>query len=166
MCAPDSRSVFYLDGGTGHVMQVPIDGGPARAITDLAAAGFFGVSPDGHTVAFATIDHAAGHEEKIALAPTDKDAAPRLLEFQRPRANNLIHFSARRQVADLRGSRKWRRQLVAADTRRFAGQAVNVIQSGAHLGLSLVPRWQQTRVGAGAHRLRRGADAQPATLAI
>jgi serine/threonine protein kinase len=93
VCAPDSRSVYYLDGGTGQVMQVPIDGGPARKLSDLSTAGFFGVSPDGHTVAFATVDHAAGHLEKIALVPTDQAASPRLVEFQRPRASTLIQFS-------------------------------------------------------------------------
>ena len=96
VCAPDSRSVYYLDGGTGQVMQVPIDGGPARKLADLSTAGFFGVSPDGHTVAFATVDHAAGHLEKIALVPTDQTkqtASPRLIEFQRPRASTLIQFS-------------------------------------------------------------------------
>ena len=93
VCAPDSRSVYYLDGGTGHVMQVPIDGGPSRKLSDLSTSGFFGVSPDGHTLAFATVDHAAGHLEKIALVPTDQAASPRLVEFQRPRASTLIQFS-------------------------------------------------------------------------
>ena len=93
VCAPDSRSVYYLDGGTGQVMQVPIDGGPAQKLSDLSTSGFFGVSPDGHTVAFATVDHAAGHLEKIALVPTDQAASPRLVEFQRPRASTLIQFS-------------------------------------------------------------------------
>jgi len=93
VCAPDSRSVYYLDGGTGQVMQVPIDGGPSRRVSDLSTSGFFGVSPDGHTVAFATVDHAAGHLEKIALVPTDQAASPRLVEFQRPRASTLIQFS-------------------------------------------------------------------------
>ena len=93
VCAPDSRSVYYLDGGTGQVMQVPIDGGPSRKVSDLSTSGFFGVSPDGHTVAFATVDHAAGHLEKIALVPTDQAASPRLVEFQRPRASTLIQFS-------------------------------------------------------------------------
>ncbi len=93
VCAPDSRSVYYLNGGTGQVMQVPIDGGPSRKVSDLSTAGFFGVSPDGHTVAFATVDHAAGHLEKIALVPTDHAASPRLVEFQRPRASTLIQFS-------------------------------------------------------------------------
>jgi len=93
VCAPDSRSVYYLDGGTGQVMQVPIDGGPSRKVSDLSTAGFFGVSPDGHTVAFATVDHPAGHLEKIALVPTDQAASPKLVEFQRPRASTLIQFS-------------------------------------------------------------------------
>jgi len=93
VCAPDSRSVYYLDGGTAQVMQSPIDGGTSRKVSELSAAGFFGVSPDGHTVAFATIDHAAGHEEKIAVVAADSNAAPRMLGFQRPRATNLIQFS-------------------------------------------------------------------------
>ena len=93
VCAPDSRSVYYIDGGTGQVMQVPIDGGPPRKVSELTTAGFFGVSPDGHTLAFATIDHVAGHEEKIALVATDAGATPKLVEFQRPRVTNLIQFS-------------------------------------------------------------------------
>ncbi len=93
VCAPDSRSVYYLDGGTSQVMQAPIDGGPSRKVSELTAAGFFGVAPDGHTVAFATIDHAAGHAEKIAVVATDSNAAPRMLGFQRPRVTNLIQFS-------------------------------------------------------------------------
>ena len=67
VCAPDSRSVYYQDGGTAQLMQVPIDGGAARKVSDIPASGFFDVSPDGRTLAFATVDHAAGHEEKIAL---------------------------------------------------------------------------------------------------
>ena len=31
VCAPDSKSVFYMEGGSGHVMQVPIDGGAPKA---------------------------------------------------------------------------------------------------------------------------------------
>ena len=30
VCAPDSRSVYYMDGATWNVMQVPIDGGAPR----------------------------------------------------------------------------------------------------------------------------------------
>ena len=93
VCAPDSRSVYYQDGGTAQLMQVPIDGGAARKVSDLPAAGFFDVSPDGRTLAFATIDHAAGHAEKIALIAADTGAAIKLIEFQRLRVTNIIRFS-------------------------------------------------------------------------
>ena len=92
VCAPDSKSVFYLEGGTGQVMQVPIDGGAPRKVSDLNVAGFFDVSPDGHTLAFATIDHAAGHEERLALVAVDSGQLVKKIEFQRPRMG-LVHFS-------------------------------------------------------------------------
>ena len=92
VCSPDSKSVYYVD-GNGLVMQVPIDGGSVRKITEVRAAGFFDVSPDGRTVAFGTVDHAAGHEEKIALVATDTGATTKMVEFQRSRVTNLIRFS-------------------------------------------------------------------------
>ncbi len=92
ICAPDSKSVFYLEGGTGHVMQVPIDGGASREVTNLNIAGFFDVSPDGRTLAFATVDHAAGHEERLALVSADTGELVKKVEFQRTRIG-LVHFS-------------------------------------------------------------------------
>jgi serine/threonine protein kinase len=92
VCAPDSRSVYYMD-GNGFVMQVPIDGGAARKISDISANGFFDISPDGRTLAFGTVDHAAGHEEKIALVAADTGATIKMLGFQRLRVTNLIRFS-------------------------------------------------------------------------
>jgi Tol biopolymer transport system component len=90
VCAPDSKSVFYLEGE--RVMQVPIEGGAARQVSDLAVTGFFDVSPDGRTVAFATVDHAAGHEERLALVSVDNGQLLKKIEFQRPRMG-LVHFS-------------------------------------------------------------------------
>ncbi len=92
ICAPDSRSVYYVD-GNGIVMQVPIDGGASRKVSETPAAGFFDISPDGHTVAFATIDHVAGHEEKLALVATDTGVTMKMLGLQHPRSTTLIHFS-------------------------------------------------------------------------
>lgn len=92
VCAPDSKSVFYLGGGSGQIMQVPIDGGAPRKVSDLNVAGFFDVSPDGHTLAFATIDHAAGHEERLALVSVDSGQLVKKIEFQRPRIG-LVHFT-------------------------------------------------------------------------
>ena len=92
VCAPDSRSVYYMD-GNGIVMQVPIEGGASRKVSAVSASGFFDVSPDGHTLAFGTVDHAAGHEEKIALAATDTRATSKMIAFQRQRVTSLIRFS-------------------------------------------------------------------------
>jgi serine/threonine protein kinase/Tol biopolymer transport system component len=92
VCAPDSRSVYYLDGAVGKIMQVPIDGGAPRKVTDLEVAGFFDVSSDGRTLAFATIDHAGGHEEKLVLMSPDTGQVQKMVAFQRPRGT-LIRFA-------------------------------------------------------------------------
>jgi Tol biopolymer transport system component len=84
--------VFYLDNGTGQVMQVPIDGGTPRKVTDLNLSGFFDISPDGRALALATVDHTAGHEERLALVSVDSGQLMKKIEFQRPRAG-LVHFS-------------------------------------------------------------------------
>ncbi len=91
VCAPDSRSVYYLDGG--QLMQAPIDGGPSRKVTALTPSGEFGISPDGRTLAFSTIDHNAGHEEKIALVSADTGQVQKLMAFEQPRFTTLILFS-------------------------------------------------------------------------
>jgi serine/threonine protein kinase len=93
VCAPDSKSVYYVSGGTGHIMQIPIEGGTPRTVTEHSPSGFFDVSPDGKTVAFATIDHAAGHEEKIVLVAADLGQVEKMLAFQKPRVTSLMRFS-------------------------------------------------------------------------
>jgi serine/threonine protein kinase len=92
VCAPDSKSVFYMEGGTGYVMQVPIDGGAPRKVTGMNVAAFFDISPDGRTLAFATVDHAAGHEERLALVSVASGELVKKVEFQRTRIG-LVHFS-------------------------------------------------------------------------
>jgi len=91
-CAPDSRSVFFLD-GENKVAQVMMDGKTERRVSELPVAGFFGVSPDGKTVAFATIDHAAGHEEKVVLVSTETNQVQKTMQFQKGRVTGLIQFS-------------------------------------------------------------------------
>jgi Tol biopolymer transport system component len=79
--------------GNGIVMQVPIDGGASRRVSDLAInAGFFDISPDGRTLAFATIDHAGGHEEKLTLVATDTGQVQKQIEFRRPR-RGMVRFA-------------------------------------------------------------------------
>jgi len=73
-------------------MRMPIEGGTPRKVTDLNIAGFFDVSPDGNTLAFATVDHTMGHEERLALVSTDTGQLVKKIEFQRPRMG-LVRFS-------------------------------------------------------------------------
>jgi Tol biopolymer transport system component len=82
-----------MDGATGKVMQVPIDGGTAKTVSEMSInAGFFDISPDGRTLAFATIDHAGGHEEKLALVATGNGQLQKQIEFQRPR-RGMVRFA-------------------------------------------------------------------------
>ena len=92
VCSPDSSLVYYVDGSTAKMMVVSIDGGESRKLSDLTPTGYFDISPDGRTVAFATIDHTAGHGEKLILMSADSGAVEKTLEFQRPRAG-LLRFS-------------------------------------------------------------------------
>lgn len=91
VCSPDSRWVYYIDAATGQIARVPIDGGTAQKVTDLNVVGSFDVSPDGGTIAFATIDHAGDHEGRLALIATDTGKG-RLLKFERDPASQ-IRFS-------------------------------------------------------------------------
>jgi eukaryotic-like serine/threonine-protein kinase len=91
VCSADAKWAYYLDGGTGHLMRVPIDGGEPQKVTDLPVLQFFDISPDGGTVVFATIDHANGHEVNLALVATDTGKV-RELKFERETAG-LIRFT-------------------------------------------------------------------------
>ncbi len=92
VCSPDGRWVYYLDGNIGNLMRVPIDGGGAQKVSDLATPGSFDISPDGSTVAFPAINHAEGHEVDLALVATDTGKVGKLIKFERE-IGGLIHFS-------------------------------------------------------------------------
>ncbi len=93
VCSPDSRWVYFLDGSTGKLMRAPMEGGPSQKVSDLQPSGFFDLAPDGATSAFVVVDHAAGHQEKIALVATDAGETRRLVELQRLPITNMIRFS-------------------------------------------------------------------------
>jgi Tol biopolymer transport system component/tRNA A-37 threonylcarbamoyl transferase component Bud32 len=81
VCSPDARWVYYFD-SAGHVMRVPIDGGASQHVTDLAAYQF-GISPDGSTVASTTVNHAGGHESRLAVVETDTGKVRQLLKYEK-----------------------------------------------------------------------------------
>jgi Tol biopolymer transport system component len=93
VCSPDSKWVYYLEGGTGKLWRVPIEGGASQKVSDLGAEGWADISPDGATAAFATVDHAAGHQVKIALIDTITGNARAMLAFERQRVTSIMRFS-------------------------------------------------------------------------
>jgi serine/threonine protein kinase len=93
VCSPSGQEAYYLDGGISKLMKAPLEGGNGQQVSDLQVAGWFGISPDGTTAAFAVIDHAAGHEERVVLVDTSTGAIRKTLEFERPRATSMIQFS-------------------------------------------------------------------------
>lgn len=93
VCSPDSRWVYYLDNATHLVMKVGIDGGTPQIVANVRAEGFFDISPDGATAVFVTINHAAGHQQRILLVATDTGQTNKTLELQRPIMTNIIRFS-------------------------------------------------------------------------
>jgi eukaryotic-like serine/threonine-protein kinase len=92
VCSPDAQWVYYFDGDTRQIMRVPIDGGNGQRVTDLPVLRYFNISPDGSTVVFATIDHAGGHEAKLALVATDTGKVRQLLKFERD-PGAVVRFS-------------------------------------------------------------------------
>jgi eukaryotic-like serine/threonine-protein kinase len=93
VCSPDSRWVYYLDNANRRVMKVGIDGGSPQIVGNARAEGFFDISPDGATAVFVTVDHTAGHQQRIMLVATDTGETRRMLELQRPIMTNIIRFS-------------------------------------------------------------------------
>jgi eukaryotic-like serine/threonine-protein kinase len=71
-CSPDGRWVYYIQQADQQSLdKVSIDGGPPQTVTDLAMSGVFDLSPDGKSVAFAMLEHAGEHKEKLAVVSTD-----------------------------------------------------------------------------------------------
>jgi eukaryotic-like serine/threonine-protein kinase len=93
VCPPDGKWVYYVEYGAGHLMRVPIDGGAAQKISDLPIVNTFDISPDGSTLVFATVDHAGGHELRLALVPTDVSEAPRRLKFERDPLTGMLRYT-------------------------------------------------------------------------
>jgi serine/threonine protein kinase/sugar lactone lactonase YvrE len=92
-CSPDGRWVYYIQqADQQRLAKVSIDGGPPQTVTDLAMSGVFDLSPDGKFVAFAMLEHAGEHKEKLALVSTDSGQVLKRLDFERPRFG-LVRFS-------------------------------------------------------------------------
>jgi Tol biopolymer transport system component len=93
VCSPDSRWVYYIDGSAGRIMKVSIEGGAPQKVGDLALSGLFDISPDGSTIAFATIDHANGHAEKLVLLDSSTGQIRKTMKFERDRIGYFVRFT-------------------------------------------------------------------------
>jgi len=93
LCSPDSKWVYYMESGTSKLWRVPIDGGQSEKVSELSATGWADISPDGATAAFATVDHAAGHQTKIALVDIGTGKTRSMLPFEKQRMTDILRFS-------------------------------------------------------------------------
>ncbi|HEX8817103.1 MAG TPA: protein kinase [Terriglobales bacterium] len=93
ICSFDSRSVFYVEGGSvgGDLMKVPIDGGNPQKITDLIVVSELGLSPDGESLAFTTF-HGQDVDTMLAIISTTSGQTRSLTKFQQP-ATAFIRYS-------------------------------------------------------------------------
>ncbi|MGC2368079.1 MAG: hypothetical protein WA474_03375, partial [Candidatus Sulfotelmatobacter sp.] len=93
VCSPDSHWVYYIqEGDEGKLTRVPIEGGTPQPVSALPISDSgFDLSPDGKLAAFATLDHSAGHKDKLVLVDTESGKA-KFLDFDRLRFG-LVRFS-------------------------------------------------------------------------
>ncbi len=93
VCSRDGKWVFFLQQlGNLKLAKAPIDGGPARVISESPSVNSFDVSPDGTLAAFPTLQHSGEHKEMLEVVETDAGKAVKTLPFERPRFG-LLHFS-------------------------------------------------------------------------
>ncbi|MGO8796632.1 MAG: protein kinase domain-containing protein [Candidatus Sulfotelmatobacter sp.] len=93
VCSNDGKWAYYIDQSNDHrLARVPIDGGAAKLVSEIAVSNSFDVSPDGKIAAFPTIEHSGEHKEELALVDTESGKTEKVVDFERPRAG-LLHFS-------------------------------------------------------------------------
>jgi len=98
-CAAESKTVLFSD-ADGKLERIPLEGGTAQQIADLAVFSRIAISPDGKLAAFVTF-RTGITKEGLALIALDSRQPPRFLDFERPRAE----FNVSADVAPLAFSR-------------------------------------------------------------
>jgi eukaryotic-like serine/threonine-protein kinase len=92
VCSPDAQWVYYLDAASRKLMKVRTDGSGAQRVIESSVEGLFDISPDGSTAAFATVDHAGGHAENLAVVDTATGKVRQLLKYEKP-GRPLIRYT-------------------------------------------------------------------------
>jgi hypothetical protein len=85
-CSPDAARVFYIDGDSNQIKDVPVEGGTPEIVSESPVPGatlayhYLGIAPDGKTLAVAAtalgkVRHAEP-QSKIALIPLEAGPKP------------------------------------------------------------------------------------------
>ena len=90
VCSPDGKTVLYADADV-KLQKVGMDGGAPQQISEFPVFGRITISPDGKFAAFVT-QRNGDSKEKLALVALDSSQPPRLVEFERPRAEYAVVF--------------------------------------------------------------------------
>jgi len=88
VCSPDAKTALYSDADS-KLQKVSLEGGPSQQLSDLPVFSRISISPDGKLAAFVSQRMGSAHEG-LALVPLDSREAPRLVDFERPRAEFLM----------------------------------------------------------------------------
>ena len=93
MCAPDGKTVFYIDSLKSAFMKVPIEGGNSERVSGgyLDTNSGFDIAPDGKTAVLGTYDFKA-QRPNISLVSLDSGQVLRTFEFD-PRHNGPLRFT-------------------------------------------------------------------------
>jgi len=67
VCAPDKKSVFYVDQATGVIREVPLEGGPSRVFSKNPCLRIFDISRDGKYLACHAVTGTNADNYKTAI---------------------------------------------------------------------------------------------------
>jgi eukaryotic-like serine/threonine-protein kinase len=87
-CSADSKTVLYTD-ANNRFNKVALEGGAPQQIADFPVFSGITLSPDGKLAAFVT-SRVADPKEKLVLVSLDSSQPPRLVEFEKPRAEFIV----------------------------------------------------------------------------
>jgi Tol biopolymer transport system component len=92
-CAPDSKTVYFVDVATFAFMRVPISGGKAERVSDAVMEydANFDISHDGKLAVLGTYDFKA-QRPNISLVSLETGKIVRTLDYD-PRQSGLLRFS-------------------------------------------------------------------------
>ncbi len=92
-CAPDGKTVFYVDDASRFFMKVPIDGGKAERVSSEVSAGAerFDLSGDGKLAALGTYDFKT-QKPNISLLSLESGTVLRRFDYD-PRHRGQLRFS-------------------------------------------------------------------------